>query len=89
MSSPADEWDRRRSDAEWRRELAKTLEEIKDRLAALEGAKKDEADRQRHIREFFEDFGRWVGYGGKLIVSGGIIIGAIIAIVAWMAKHGG
>jgi hypothetical protein len=86
--SSATEWDRRRSDADRWRELGERLDKMDERLAVIEGKATDDAARRRHIREFFEDFGRWVGYGGKLVASLIAIGGAAIALVAWMARNG-
>lgn len=89
MSSTAEEWDRRRADAErWERMEAR-LEEIDKRLASIEKTHLDAETRKRHIREFFEDLGHWLGYLGKLIVSIGVVGGAAIALIAWAARHGG
>ena len=87
-STSSEEWDRRRGDADRWRKLGERLDKLDERLAVIEKKAKDDTDRRRHIREFFEDFGRWVGYGGKLVGSLIVLGGAVIALVAWMARHG-
>lgn len=80
--------DRRQGEvANWRK-LDKRLDEIDERLGAIEKTVNDTSTRRRHVREFFEDFGRWTIYGGKVIVSLGVIGGAIVALVAWIASNG-
>lgn len=83
MSSDYDE-DRRKNDVEWRRQMAGKLDDIDTRLSVIE----KETKRRAIIREFFDDCGRWVVYGGKLIASVVIIIGALAALIAWMARYG-
>lgn len=77
----------RREEDRWRK-LGERLDKLDERLAVIEKKAKDDTDRRRHIREFFEDFGRWVGYGGKLVGAIIAIIAAATAAVAWMARHG-
>ena len=89
MSGAADEWDRRRRDAERWQKLDERLARFDERLGAIEERLEDDVLRRKHIREFFEDLGRWAGYLGKLIVSLGVIGGAAAALVAWMARNGG
>lgn len=80
--------DRRKNDVEWRRQLAERLSDIDTRLAVIEKETKDKAKRRAIIREFFDDCGRWIVYGGKLVGSVLVIGGALVALVAWMARNG-
>jgi hypothetical protein len=89
VSGTAEEWDRRRDDAaRWQR-LDKRLDRFDERLATIEEKLKDDVSRRKHVREFFEDFGRWLGYGGKLVGALAVIGGAIYAIIQWIAQNGG
>lgn len=79
------DWDRRRADAAWRQRFE---ERINERFAELEKRLEpllDDHDKKRHNREALEDFSRWLGYIGKIIV----IVGAVVGAVAWVAKYGG
>ena len=87
MSSRDEFSSERREEDRWRK-LGERLDKLDERLAVIEKKAKDDTDRRRHVREFFEDFGRWVGYGGKLVGSLIVLGGAVIALVAWMARHG-
>lgn len=87
MSSRDEFSSEQREEDRWRK-LGERLDKLDERLAVIEKKAKDDTDRRRHVREFFEDFGRWVGYGGKLVGSLIVLGGAVIALVAWMARHG-
>ena len=87
MSSRDEFSSEQREEDRWRK-LGERLDKLDERLAVIEKKAKDDTDRRRHVREFFEDFGRWVGYGGKLVGSLIVLGGAVVALVAWMARHG-
>ena len=89
MSGTAEEWDRRRDDAARWQKLDKRLDRFDERLAVIEQSALKKEERRRIIREFFEDFGRWVGYGGKLVGALAVIGGAIYAAIQWIARNGG
>ena len=87
MSSTNEYITEQREEAHWAR-LDKRLDGIDARLAAIEGATKEKERRRVILREFFDDLGRWTVYVGKLVGSVIVIVGAVVALVAWMARHG-
>lgn len=89
MSSAHDPGQERRKGeiANWQK-LDERLDGIDGRLLKIEKHFQERANRRRIIREFFDDFGHWITYIGKVVVSLGIIGGAAVALIAWIASNG-
>ena len=89
MSGPADEWDRRRRDTERWDRLERRLERFDERLAAIEKTATDQADRKRHVAEWWRELGDWLVWTAKLIGAFGVIGASFAAFIIWIVRHGG